>query len=217
MAFAEAVPTVQLKYANLFDMVCSTKDAYKIDTDLVKELEGKLPSWQISWNQEGKLLLKTAINIVGKPFPQNYYTVPLSLCNFPSMSEPLMVNVRYSLSGYIQNPLSTNVTLSTIEHEILHTYIDSFFPKNTPLLRKYHHEPPMVLSHLHLFALQKASYHLLGQDQILKAVIAKDNSLPNGDYKRAWEIVNTEGYMPFIIELKSAKMPSASLSKNEQK
>lgn len=202
IAFGSTVPTVQLKYAYLFDPVCSAKNTYKIDPNIITELNKNLPEWQIRWNYEGRLLLKTAMKIVGKPFPQNHYTVPLSVCNFPSMSEPLMVNVRYSLNSFTKNPISTNVTISTIEHEILHTYIDSILPKNTPLLKKYHNESTTVLNHLHLFALQKASYLLLKQDKILKKVISKDYSLPNKDYKRAWEIVSMEGYRPFIKELK---------------
>ena len=205
ISFAEnSLPTVQLKYAYLFDPVCASKNSYQIDPKLIKELNNQIPVWQNSWNQEGSLLLKTAMKIIGKPFPQNHYTVPLSICNFPSMSEPLMVNVRYSLSSFTQNPIDINVTISTIEHEILHTYIDSFFPKNTPLLNKYHNESQTVLNHLHLFALQKATYLLLGQDKILKDVIAKDSNLPNSEYKRAWEIINKEGYVQFINELKSA-------------
>ena len=203
IAIAENIPTAELKYASLFDPVCANKNNYKIDPKVVEELNKKLPEWQISWNQDGRLLLKTAVSIIGKPFPQNHYTVPLSLCNFPSMSEPLMVNVRYSLGNYTKNKVNMGVTMSTIEHEILHTYIDSFFLKNTSLLKKYQNESFTVLNHLHLFALQKAICLILGQDKILKAVIAKDNSLPNGEYKRAWEIVNTEGYTPFINELKS--------------
>ena len=61
-----------------------------------------------------------------------------------------------------------------------------------------------VLNHLHLFALQKATYLKLGWQNQLKDVIFKDESL-NMDYKRAWGIVNQhENYLSFIEELKSA-------------
>jgi hypothetical protein len=202
LATATSVPTVQLKYAYLFDPVCSNKNAYLISSVWIDELNKKLPEWQSTWNDRGTLLLNTAIKIVGKSFPQEHYTIPISLCNFPSMSEPLMVNVRYSLYGFTKNPVNIDVTISTIEHEILHTYIDTFLPKNTLLLEKYRNESQTVLSHLHLFALQKAIYLSLNQDAILKDVITKDSILPNGEYKRAWEIVKKEGYIPFINELK---------------
>ncbi len=203
LALATTVPTVQLKYAYLFDSVCTMRTTYPISPAWTEEVKRKLPEWQASWNNEGNLLLSTAIQIVGKSFPQNHYTVPLSLCNFPSMSEPLMVNVRYSLNAFTKKHISLNVTLSTIEHEILHTYIDSILPNHTPLLEKYRNESQTVLSHLHLFALQKGIYLSLNQNAILKDVISKDASLPNGEYKRAWEIVNRVGYLAFINELKA--------------
>ena len=200
---AESVPTVQLKYAYLFDPVCSQKTGYKIEHFWITELKEKLPKWQILWNKEGVLLLKKAMKITGKSFRQNYYIVPLSLCNFPSMSEPLIINARYSLRHFTNNPIDASVTISTIEHEILHTHIDSFFSKKSPLLIKYQHESKTVLNHLHLFALMKATYLSLGWNKKLEDIISKDNSLPNGDYKRAWEIVNIEGFIHFVNELKS--------------
>ena len=205
---AAPVPSVQLTYAYLFDPVCSNHTAYTISSSLINELDKKLPEWQSKWNNEGKSLLNAAVKIVGKPFPQNNYIVPLSLCNFPSMSEPLMVNVRYSLNAFTGKNIDTNLTISIIEHEILHTYIDSFLLKNTPLLEKYRNESQTVLSHLHLFALQTAIYKSLNQNTILRSVILKDTSLPNSEYKRAWEIVNKEGYVPFINELKNIRPKS---------
>jgi hypothetical protein len=199
------IPTVRIFYAAIFDEVCSQKTSYKIEPAWKQELNNRLPQWQKLWNQEGTQLLKQAIKIVGKAFPQNNFSVPLSVCSFPSMSTPLIVNVRYSLKSFTEHPNLDDVTISTIDHELLHNYIDSFLPKETPLLIKYKSEPKMVLSHLHLFALQKATYLALGWQSKLKDVIAKDKSLPNSDYKRAWEIVNEkENYSAFIEELKSS-------------
>jgi hypothetical protein len=87
----------------------------------------------------------------------------------------------------------------------LHNYIGSFLPQKTPLLEKYKLESKGVLNHLHLLALEKGVYLMLGWKSKLNAVIAKDESLPNSDYKRAWEIVNeNQNYLTFIFELKSA-------------
>jgi hypothetical protein len=102
------------------------------------------------------------------------------------MSAPLIVNVRYSLKSFTDHPNQDDVTISTIGHELLHNYIDSFLPEETPLLIKYKSESKMVLGHLHLFALQKATYLALGWQSKLKDVVAKDESLPNIEYKRAW-------------------------------
>lgn len=203
ITIAAAAPTVTLIYASIFDPICSTKTSYKIDPVWIEELNSRITQWQKLWDQEGSVLLKTSEKLIGKPFPQNHFYVPLTLCTFPSMSTPLMVNVRYSLNSFIVHPIKSNTTISIIEHEVLHVYIDSFLPKKTPLLIKYKNESQTVLNHLHLFALQKATYLILGWNTRLHDIITKDDRLPNPDYKRAWEIVKQEGYAPFIAELKS--------------
>ena len=110
-------------------------------------------------------------------------------------------------------PISDYVFISTIYHEILHNYIDSFLPKNTPLLIKYKNEPPGVLNHLHLLALEKTIYLQLGWKSKLNEIIKKDESLPNEDYKRAWEIINkNESSEKFVSELISFNNNDALLS-----
>ena len=203
--FANPVlPKEEIFYASIFDSVCATKTSYRIDPAWVQELADQLPDWRKLWNQEGMLLLKTTIKLIGRPFAQQNFQVSLSLCSFPSMSAPLIINTRYVLRSFTNHPIPDYVFISTIYHELLHNYIDSFLPKNTPLLIKYKNESKGVLNHLHLFALEKATYLQLGWKSKLKEIIAKDESLPNNDYKRAWEIINKkETYEDFIAELKS--------------
>lgn len=197
-----SLPTVTIFYAAMFDTVCSAKTNYKIDPAWTNDLTNELPHWRTLWSQEGTTLLKTTTQIIGRPFAQQNFQVSLSLCTFPSMSAPLIVNARYALASFTKNPIPDDVLISNIYHELLHNYIDSFFPKNTPLLTKYKNESPGVLNHLHLFALEKAVYLKLGWGAKLQAIIAMNDSLPNPDYKRAWEIVNKENYQDFIVELK---------------
>ncbi len=105
------------------------------------------------------------------------------------MSAPLIVNARYALRNFTPHPISKSVFISTIYHELLHNYIDSFLPKKTQR---------------GLLALEKVVYLQLGWDATLKQVIEKDESLPNKDYKRAWEIINKkENNENFMAELKS--------------
>lgn len=199
-----SLPKVTIFYAAIFDTVCTVKTGYKIDPAWAQNLNKQLPQWRALWNQEGSMLLATTTKVIGRPFIQENFQVSLSLCTFPSMSAPLIVNARYALSSFTKNPIPDDVLISNIYHELLHNYIDSFFPKNSPLLTKYKKESPGVLNHLHLFALEKAVYLKLGWRSKLKEVIAKDQSLPNPDYKRAWDIVNNkENYQDFVAELKN--------------
>ena len=201
-AQSPAIPTVSIEYGAMFDFVCSEKSSYKIDPRWVQELEGRLPALRREWEAEGRQLLKMAAKISGRPFIQKELAVTLTLCSFPSMGQPLLVNARYTMKTFVENPNTDQVFLSTIFHEILHAYLDGF-KQETPLIKKYRMESEGVKSHLHLLALQKAVYLKLGRNAVLKDVIAKDQSLPRPDYKRAWEIVNgPEGYESFIHELK---------------
>lgn len=198
------LPKVSLFYADMFDNICVIKTTYKIDQSWQNELNNELFHWRILWNDEGMVLLNETMKITGKPFPQQNFQVALSLCSFPSMSAPLIINARYALHCFTAHPIPDYVFISTIYHEILHNYIDSFLPKNTPLLVEYKNESTGVLNHLHLFALEKAVYLQLGWKSKLNAIIAKDESLPNKDYKRTWEIINKdETYNEFIVELKN--------------
>lgn len=198
------IPDVVILYASNFDKVCTSKTSYKIESSWVQDLKNNLPTWIDVWHKEGAPLLDTSAKLVGKAFNQKNFHVSLSLCSFPSMSTPLIVNARYALHDFTPHPISNSVFISIIYHEILHNYIDSFLPKKTPLLIKYKNEPQDVLSHLHLLALEKAVYLQLGREHTLKQVIEKDENLPNKDYKRAWKIINKkEVFENFIAELKS--------------
>lgn len=198
------VPKITIFYASTFDNICTNKTSYKIDPAWVQDLKNQLPTWKKLWNKEGVLLLNTTIKLTGILFEQKNFQTSLSLCSFPSISAPLIVNARYALRSFSDYPVSNSVFISTIYHELLHSYIDSFLPKKTPLLIKYKNETKGVLDHLHLLALEKAVYLQLGWKFKLKLIIAKDKSLPNNDYKRAWKIINKkEGYENFITELKS--------------
>lgn len=198
-----SIPSVSLARANIFDQICADKTGYDISPQWSNELEQQIPKWRVLWQTEGRGLLESTVELVARPFAQKAFQVALSVCNFPSMSVPLLVNTRYALHSFTRDPVSADIVISNIYHEILHNYIDSFLPKNTPLLKKYHTESLTVLNHLHLFALQKAVYLKLGWNSELKTVIAKDNSLPNKDYHRAWEIINRDNqyYKAFVAEL----------------
>ena len=78
---------------------------------------------------------------------------------------------------------------------------------NSPLLTLYNKEPQRVKDHIHLLALLKAVYFNVGMVDKLSIIIEVDNSLPNGFYKRAWEIVNSTPnyYLEFVGELQTTK------------
>lgn len=209
MAAALAVPSVTLQYAEPFDRVCANRTDYEIKAAWRSELAGSLPRWRKLWETEGRPLLVAAARITGRPFPDRESTVSLSLCTFPSMSAPLLVNARHALHAFTEKPVSDAVLMGTVVHEILHGYLDGFVAADSPVLSKYASEPAGVRGHLHLFALLKASYLKHGWRTKLDEVVAKDQSLPNGDYRRAWAIINgADGHGRFLDELRGEKRPN---------
>jgi hypothetical protein len=198
-----SAPLVTLSYAADFDQACSQQTKYQIDPAWVSELTTRLPEFNADWAKDGPTLLRTSEEIVGKPFQERDIWVSLSACSLPSVSDPLLVNMRFSLSSFTPAPLAQDVTVSIIFHEILHRYLLGRIPPNSPLLSKYKGESDTVKAHLHLLALQKGVYLKLGRVATLQRVTEKDQELPNRAYARAWEIVNSsENYQSFISELR---------------
>lgn len=78
----------------------------------------------------------------------------------------------------------------TLFHELLHGYLETYPVKDSGLLEPYASEPRRVRNHLHLLALEKAVFLRLNEPEALNDVVLHDSELPNGYYKRAWEIVN---------------------------
>jgi len=197
-----STPNVTLIPSVIFDGVCSQKTGYKINAAWRDELNARLPDMQNKWNIEGTKLLEATTKIIGKSFIASDYIATLSLCSFPSMSAPLLINMRYSLKNFTKNSLSSDVSISIIYHELLHLYLANLSSKNSLLLKKYSHESQTVKEHLHLFALMKAVYLRLGLKNQLDEIIKKDDSLPNHDYKKTWKIINAgENYRLFVDEL----------------
>lgn len=196
------VPIVQLAYADGFDAVCSQQTHYAIKPEWVAEVNARLPEFTANWRRDGERLLRATGEVVGKPFRDKEYLVALSVCSFPSMSDPLLVNVRFSLKSFTTDSLPPNVTTSIILHEILHHYLSDKTPRDSALLSKYRDEDETVKTHIHLLALMNAAYARLGQAETLMRVIEKDRALPNHSYARAWQIVQAETYPAFVAELR---------------
>ena len=105
-------------------------------------------------------------------------------------------------------PLS--VFSNSVFHELLHIYVgdilDSLPGQTTPLLEKYKAEPPMVLSHLHLFAVEALVYQRLGRERDLEAVFEHERrSPPAAFFARAREIVAAEKPQSFVRELRRGR------------
>ena len=81
--------------------------------------------------------------------------------------------------------------------------IDALAPHYSKETLEFHHGKHHNAYVVNLNNLQKGTEF---ESMSLEEIIKKDESLPNGDYKRAWDIINKkENYLDFISELKALK------------
>jgi hypothetical protein len=203
-ASGEPYPRVPLVFGYVpFDQSCERWRNAHIEPQWYAELQTKMQAFQDSWDQEAPLLLGTTIAEIHKPFRYTEMIATLTLCPIPSMSRPLLINVRPYLAGPTeQQPRPMFLFAAVVFHELLHTYVIGALGPSA-LLGKYKDEEPLVKAHLHLMALMKMVYLKLDRAEHLQQIIERESANDNPGYRRAWQIVNDlEGHQAFVQELR---------------
>jgi hypothetical protein len=200
-------PTVTITYSQAQDAACAADRHYVIQKQWEDELTQNLPRVHDLWNMVGLRLLTTTEKITGRQFSRRDVAIHLTLCNLPSESSSsgITVNMRFALNSFTKEPVAMRYKVSVFYHELLHAFIDDYLPPHSKLLAQHESEPTRVRDHLHLLALEKAVYLELGMKEELAEIINADGQLPDGFYKRAWEIVNQDEttYLKYLDELKA--------------
>jgi hypothetical protein len=174
----------------------------EVTPEIIKAAGALKPRLLAEWNQHGMRYLATALQEIGAPFPYREIQATLTVCAVPTMSSPLIINVRKYLPG-AEHPLPEEDFSEALFHELMHHYVSSL-TANSALKKKFASEPIVVLNHLHVIALEKMVLSKLHEAKELKAVEQKYLTSPSPDYKRAWEIVSETGPDAFLQELKDA-------------
>ncbi len=194
-------PRVIIEYApNVDRYFCSPYGKGKIKPDWGKELARKFPKFEAFWNRIGPNILMKTSELTGKHFVFSEKKAYLFMC--PSLSAftiPLMIPITEFVQE--QNKVNEVILVDSIFHNVLHLFVASaLFPGYyTPQIGQHFHESWATLTHLHLFALQKAVYLNTNQQYLWFQV--KDRT-KDPDLIRAINIVETTGTQPFIDELK---------------
>ncbi len=81
-----------------------------------------------------------------------------------------------------------------IFHELLHVWLDEHMSNESSFLKKYNGEESDVLEHIPLMALQKMTYVQLDRPDMVANLDFAYRNLSTPTYRRAWEIVEHEGY-----------------------
>ena len=204
-----AYPQITFQYSPVFDASCAEATKQAIDSEAVNELQGRLASFEETWRRDAPQLLGSVPELTNVPFRFRETKAALILCGFPSMANPLMINVSRYLKATAKGPVTPLAVFSnSLFHEALHRYITDWLDTQrghtTPSLEKYGAEPKLVLTHLHLFAIETLVYRKLGREKDLEIVIGSQQSIPPGPmFKRAREIVEKEKPESFLREFRS--------------
>lgn len=203
--YAFDVPQLYISYGSVFDRQCSQLSKYRIQSEWVQEARRRNSEFQDAWNVHARDLLTTLFTEIGKGFSRKELSVTTSVCNYKSMSIPIMINVRRWLNSY-SAPSAPAPMIGFAEfvfHEFLHNYVVENLRKPSPLLEKYKGEGFGVRAHLHLMALEKFVFLKLGRQDLL-AWAEGFYKMVGGDYARSWEIVTkSDDYLKFIDEMKA--------------
>ena len=193
-------PTLLFQLKNNDQFECSID----FSIELLKEAKSRIPFWKTYWGEKSPIIFYFLKTHFVSDFSQPSYLVQLSACpTTTSYSRPLILNISRFLISHTgesnQHPDYVFVILTF--HELMHNWIEDNLYKSD-LLRKYASESRTVKVHLHLMALEKYVYSEMKMFNHLKYI---QNKYPKigGDYARAWQIVNTEGHLNFISELKN--------------
>lgn len=203
VAYAEdstaSYPKVFFQYSSLFEDFCPGGPVPK---RFAEEAEREVPRFAKLWEDEAPALFGKVLEYFGRGFKRKELTATLSVCKNRSISTPLILSVRsYMKSAMGERVFSDRRFVHLVFHELLHTWVVDNVAFPTPLTQKYKNETQVVRYHLHLMAIQKLVYTLLGRTEMLELLNLYDTT-PARDYKRAWQIVNQiEGYEAVIRDI----------------
>ncbi len=214
-ATAQTGPRLFFKTAQVFDLECSRRTGAALEESQQRELHQRLPEFQKEWDERSRTLNPLSEAAAGLKFSRKEYSVALTVCPWTPMGDPVFIVSARPYLRSAQRPLAVPagmpVFVSMVHHELLHELVGNIFEEEfglrSKMLLKYKAENVNVLVHLHLLAIQKATYDALGDRGLLAATDSLYKDLIGGDYKRAWEIVLLEGTEAFTSELQEYNKP----------
>ncbi len=205
-SFQKKLPRIIIKYSKLLDPIfifyCKNNPDLKARgwNDWIpptqEEIMRRIKDYKKEWREHEKEILRGMCDILGLEFKRNTIDVYIVSGNPRQLSDPIVIK-----SGFRPDEFIDSLT-----HELIHklfqdnakkfpiSILDEMFPGETSAV-KNHVITHSVLKYIYLDILKDKSR--LDRD------IENSKKHRTNDYIRAWEIVEKEGYMKLIKELKS--------------
>ncbi len=195
-----SVPKLDFQYADIFDISCADKSNFPIKPETAAAAEAATPHYQKFWDASGPDLLRKLFEFVGRGYYRSELTVSTTVCNYPPMSEPLMMNVGYFLDTKSERT-GRHIVQMTF-HEFIHKYIvaNVKWENLASLNGEFGNENESVKTHLHLMALEKTIYQMLGREDLVKTAEVSYKEYIKGPYKRTWELVSVDDTRKKLVE-----------------
>ena len=208
LSFSQAkMPEFFFQYSFLFERLCPESSSNIITDEQKKFARFFSKEASILYNDE----VIGFFDFLEESFPKsgfsrNELTANLTLCKeFGSFSTPLTINIFRVAAHKLKNPLSNAYQVmftETLFHELIHTWQgENFNFRKLKFVKKYENEVKSVRAHLYLLAIEEYTFRGLSKDEHLERIQWLYPKI-GGAYKRAWEIVQKEGYMAFIEDLR---------------
>ena len=198
---------VGIVHNSSLDAACASFSGYAIHPAWRDELDRRLPEMRKAWLQDGRPVLGQALRMTGLRIGGRR-DVRLTLCDLPSSSilGPV-VNARHALASFTAYPVPLRYKASVATHELLHAPLAEIDLSESQLRKAHSRESRRVRDHLHLFALMKAAMIDLGREGQLAELRRIDSQLPDGAYKRAWELVDATPtrYLRYVDEIRATR------------
>jgi hypothetical protein len=161
-----------------------------------KDMNKYLKDLEKMWKKEGRQILQKIQTVSGFSWKEKKIKVYI-VSEIPhSFSDPLTLNFKYRKDMKISRDVLTHELLHQIQiqnEKKINKYYDQIY-------KNYKKELRVTKSHIFVHAAHKKIYLELSGEDRLKIDIKKCQKWPG--YKRAWEIVEEEGYENILNEFK---------------
>lgn len=184
-------------HGTIFDRVCEGWIKQKVNPADVQELLSRKAEFEAEWDKIGKRYMQLALDATGRPYPYRQIQATLSVCAPDSMAFPLLIRMNDFMASNTEYYVHDFALLAF--HELMHHHAQAIEGKSK-IFVKYADLPFSIRAHIHVVAFERYVLEKTGRTEQLAKLKAYYAAGKTDHYRRAWEIVDTEGVEAVIVD-----------------